>query len=332
MITYFIRCVIRRFVNCIIHPKNVFKLIFIFSICFLIFNHLVVNNAFASSNYNGDSTYYDSKQSMYYVYEGFCADLCLRLNGFNSDFSASNRYYSKQIMELMQNKEYGMWISYNLPSGDNFYNAVLYARQKMYVTFYPVHTRISFEELPISNWYGLDDIAMRQIYYKSEDLICFEIFGNEYIDEYDISVKQPWGYRSSDGGYPLEMPLLLYCFNSESVVSFITAYLTSSNEQMEAVLEELQKTNDFLNNKTVSDNAYDIDSVSTKNEIDNSSSNIETTDGVDNIFSSFYNTFTDTSSTELEVPIPFTNQSLKIKGSFVQDFLGNNIKHATLIK
>lgn len=327
MISYLIRCIIRRIVNCIIRPKNVIKLIIIFLICFLFFNHLIVNNAFASTEatgFNGDSTYYDSKEAMFQVYEGFCADLCIRLNTFSVDSSPLNRFNANQIIKLLQDKEYGVWISYNLPSGDNFYNAVLYNRSKMYVTFYPLKSRLSFTQMPLSVWYLMDNIEMREIFYNSSDLICFEISSNVYVEEYDISVNKPWGYRESDGAYPLEMPFLLYSYNSTSISEFITAYFSNNTSQLEGILEQLEKTNDFLSSKDVPDSAFDIDSSSTKNEIDNSTSNIETTEGVDNIFTSFYNTFTDTSSTELEVPIPFVDKSLKIKGSFVQDFLGEN--------
>lgn len=184
----------------------------------------------------------------------------------------------------------------------------------------------------------------------TKTLTTYDYFGISSISQYQVVFNADSGrmyyfniqndnfsYASLTGSQTLYCPFLYltyidpfvadYCSTAlESLnnndMSTLIALVTSTNEKLDDVNEELGELNDFISDTSSNDSSYSQTSTSVT---DNTSNNVDT------IFTDFQNALTsDDYAVDVVLPIPFTNKNITIPSNFVKVQLNKLPGHSAI--
>lgn len=135
----------------------------------------------------------------------------------------------------------------------------------------------------------------------------------------------------------------LVYYNEEDILSNISVFFTpntgqnvnditnndinnsidKTNEKIDETNEKINQTNEKLDDLNDNITSDDISGVSAS-DLPSISVNDPTQDGIGNIFNNLYNAFCEGEAQDIVFPIPYTNDGITLKPTYIQDMLNNN--------
>lgn len=306
---YFIKCFISNIIWMLCKPKN-FLIIFVVCIVLLLFT----SSCFASdvtivnpSNINdiGAFQYDDQFGHLYTMQNSLQQRLIANLYanksnpGFNDlvtsifneckNLGLSNK--SLYVNYGTGNTEFVIYYTYTHLLSDDVEQSIHFQNDDYYYSNVPVcrgtFTRVGY--ILVNNNVTSAVVSFQDIQ-SMAPFACLNVFNPSFIDLFRY-----YGLITDENSSELD------ALNRKAEQTNNSLNTINSSIQQQNQLQQSQ--NNFLQNSDVNVGASDLPN--------NSTSDI-TSSGFDNIFNLLYNTFTSSASTDLVLPLPFTNKSITI--------------------
>lgn len=137
------------------------------------------------------------------------------------------------------------------------------------------------------------------------------------LTAYRLDVSATTLYLHDDKKYNISIPFNVVNTRNNDFDEFCRNFNTKSTNDLYVMLqninENIKKTNDFLTDKNIDNSNVNTPSQPSQND--------PTSSGFDNIFNSFKSAFTDSSSSEISITIPFANRSFYLTSDFLSRYL-----------
>lgn len=307
---YFIKAIIRRFVNLLIN-KHTIKVFLFVLILGLILLKICNNTTFAVSVIS-DTTYYDGYEANINDMNALQNDFIVRLEGLGTDSIAKNDF-----MTRIQSGEYALFIYYGDGQGNDYNNTRPVLKKNTISLFLMPITQLSQLSTEYRNW-GLNG-----------EVICWRYKSNATYYEYKF-VGNAFTYNTLSAGTAGHWyPSYLLNYKNDNLTQYIISYFQGDtskvidaiqNNSNNIINNQNENTNTIVNNQK--ENTDKIINEVTNDEIDEDivsslpSNEFEDTTGTDNyisdLFNLLYNNFTDDTPADLYLTIPNTNKSFII--------------------
>lgn len=169
--------------------------------------------------------------------------------------------------------------------------------------------------LTTSDYFGISSISQYQVVFNADSgsMYRFNFQNNTFTSvklSGEVTLYCPFLYLNYIDPFVSD-----YCSTAlESLnnndLSTLIALVTSTNQKLDDVNEELGELNDFISDTSSNDSSYNQTSTSVT---DNTSNKVDT------IFTDFQNALTsDDYAVDVVLPIPFTNKNITIPSNFVK--------------
>lgn len=295
-IYYLIRYTLVRNLNKLLKPKTLITIAIIILVCFLIFKS---NNSYAV--YIGDDTYTDPNNSIYLAYNQISNDFIYKFDNLKDD----NNY--DYLYECLKNSTLGYYLYYGDFNGMSMIGSTTYNQDTIYIAFY-----------------NLSDPSMSSSVYDSyQGLQCTISYNTHCLYVFGLSSNGISFYNN--GYYSVYMPSVLYNYRTD----LITTYLfNDSQQQNQAIVDALEQQTNSINEQTEYLQEQPITSDFSQSDLPSDNTTDITLNGLNDIFSMFYNAMTKepSSSDNITITIPFTSKSFVIPYNYTSVYVPTIIK------
>lgn len=272
----------------------------------------LIKPTFAVSPY--DESYTDPYNAFTTVYGSIQRDFAMRVARYvaNSNYSVNN---IKNLRNRIVSGGYYCYFyydsqtAYNNASPLNKGNVYFIAVQKAYVTSQSVTN---------NDWYGISSITQYQVNFSNENYRYY-FSSNNSLTQNTItdSCVMPFEYVNYID------PYVAWYFSNvidadgkvNSSLNDLLVQVANINSHTENIEGDMEDIKDFLSNNNANDSSFNRTPISTPSS--------DTDANVDSIFYSLETAFTSSASANVELPIPFTNNTIIIPNNLVRSRLSH---------
>lgn len=291
---YFIRYTLVRSISKLFKPKN----LLIVAIVALMFLYVLKTESKAA--YYGDFTDSDPNNLLFLQYESVINDFVGNLQTLNNTGAYND------IISDLKNRNYGYYIYYGRDYGLSSVNGMTYDQRYISIAFFDM-SNLQLHTTPYDSYFTIDNLDVKT--FQSTKIYCI----------------YPDSSVSTETSHAIYMASALFNYNSAVITALITDESEENIQQIITAIEEqndlIEEQNDFMQQDP---NAEDF----SPSDLPSDNTTDITQNGINNIFTMFYNTFTRAANNEdyIEVPIPFTSKKIYIAYNYTSNFVPSTIK------
>lgn len=329
---YFVKCIIRNIAYRLCRPKVLLSFLFIILLTFIFCNYCFgasaegqvqlvnPNNDFV--NEYGDTVatiQYDNQfLSVKTIEEEIQREFILKLYSMYSSTPDSAKLIARDILEKIR--------SISLDSNGGGDNMGIYIQRAGAASQYRVNF---YKHKSLSDAVGYGAYVNYNLYFLNVP------YQTGIVERYNLDNNTHWVLTTAELKLQIPVPMI-GVFVPEWITLFRDFGLINSVEQntlgaieeqnnlineqnrlQEEQNEQQKEQNDFLKEEATDDDV----SVDSFNSVD---SNDITSDGLTGVFNNIYNSITSWSSKDINLPIPYTNKSIKIPANYTENMLNSS--------